>query len=409
LGLASLAWPAAAQTDSALTLSQALERATGFSGAEGTATANPRMVGPQEEALAAAALVDQARLRPNPEISLEVENVAGTGDYTGIRVAEYTLSAGLPIELGGKRRARINAAQAELNVADLRRQLAGADLGFMVRERYVVAVAANARIELAQGIYDRNRELLRIATALVDAGREPPLRSLRAQAEFAEAEAELKAAQAEALSARFALGAMWSQQGAPQVGTEFPDIQPPHELLADYSGLEPRLASAQHRAAEAAIGRERSLGVPDPTVSAGVRRFDETNDNAFLVGVTVPLPLWNRNSGNVAAAEARARAARAQEAVTLADYRQSVAEARADYLAAEARADTLETKSLPSAEEALRLAEIGYREGKFELIELLAAADARDATRRSLIDAREAQGRAAALLIRLAASDASAR
>ncbi len=344
MGLASLAWPLAAQTESALTLSQALDRATGSSGAEGAAGANPRLIGPQEEALAAAALVDQARLRPNPEISLEVENVAGTGDYTGLRVAEYTLSAGLPIELGGKRRARINAAQADLNVAELRRQLAGADLGFMVRERYVTAVAANARVELA------------------------PLRSLRAQAELAESEAELKAAQADALAARFALGAMWSQEPAPQVGTEFPDIQPPHELLAEYSGLETKLASAERRAAEAAIGRERSLGVPDPTVSAGVRRFDESDDNAFLVGVSIPLPLWNRNSGNVAAAEARARAAQAQERVVLADY----------------------------------------REGKFELIELLAAADARDAIRRSLIDAREAQGRSAALLIRLASTDANA-
>jgi cobalt-zinc-cadmium efflux system outer membrane protein len=65
-------------------------------------------------------------------------------------------------------------------------------------------------------------------------------------------------------------------------------------------------------------------------------------------------------------------------------------------------------KSLPHAEEALRLAEIGYREGKFELIELLSVADARDSIRRSLIDARETQGRSAALLFRLAAPDTNA-
>lgn len=380
----------------------------GLVGRKGDGNRQPRLIGPQEEALAAAALVDQARLWPNPEVSLEVENVAGTGDYTGIGVAEYTLSAGLPLELGGKRRARINAAQADLAVADVRTRLAQADVGYMVRERYVLAVAAQARVALAQSIYDRNRELLRIAAALVDAGREPPLRSLRAQAELAESEAELKAAQADALAARFALGAMWLADGAPQVLVEFPDIQPPHELLAEYSGLDTQLASAERRAAEAAIGRERSLGAPDTIISAGVRRFEESKDNAFLVGVSVPLPLWNRNSGNVAAAEARARAAQAHEAVALADYRQAVAQARADYLAAEAKAGTLEMKSLPHAEEALRLAEIGYREGKFELIELLSAADARDSIRRSLIDAREAQGRSAALLIRLAAPDTTA-
>ena len=171
----------------------------------------------------------------------------------------------------------------------------------------------------------------------------------------------------------------------------------------DYDGLEPRLAASERVAAEAAIGRERSLGIPDPTVSAGVRRFEESNDQAFVVGVSIPLPLRNRNQGNIAAAQAQARAAAAREAVATLDYRQAVAEARADYLAAEAKADTLEQGSLPHAEEALRLADIGYRNGKFALLEVLSAAEARDDIRRSLIDAREEQGKAAALLIRLAA------
>jgi cobalt-zinc-cadmium efflux system outer membrane protein len=144
-------------------------------------------------------------------------------------------------------------------------------------------------------------------------------------------------------------------------------------------------------------------------VSAGVRRFEESNEQALVVGVSIPFPIRDRNQGNIAAAQARVRSAAAREAVAQSDYRQSVAEARAQYLSAEAKADTLEAKSLPQAEEALRLAEFGYREGKFELIEVLSAGDARDGVRRSLIDAREAQGRAAALLIRLAANDATAR
>jgi cobalt-zinc-cadmium efflux system outer membrane protein len=254
-------------------------------------------------------------------------------------------------------------------------------------------------------VFDRSRELARVAQALVDAGREPALRALRAQSELAEAEAELKAAQAGALASRFTLGALWSQDPSPAPSGSFPDIEPPYELLSAYDGLEPRLAAAERQAAVAGIARERSLGRPDPTVSAGVRRFEESHDQALVVGVSIPLPLRDRNQGNVAAAHARARSAAAREAVAQSDYRQSVAEARAEYLAAEAKADTLEAKSLPQAEEALRLAELGYREGKFALIEVLSAGDARDGVRRTLIDAREGQGRSAALLIRLAAAD----
>lgn len=399
---------AAAQDAEALTLERALALAGAAPGATPD-TQNPRAMGPRADVETAEALVTQAGLRPNPELSLEAENVAGTGPYSGTQSSEYTLSAGLPIELGGKRGARLDAARADLTVARLREQLALADIGLMVRQRYVSAVAAQARVELAQGVFDRSRELARVAQALVDAGREPPLRALRARSELAEAEAELKAAQAGALASRFALGALWSQDPAPVPGTAFPEIAPPHELLAAYDGLETRLATAERAAAEAGVARERSLGRPDPTVSAGVRRFAESNDQALVVGISIPLPLRDRNQGNLAAAQARVRSAAAREAVAQLDYRQSVAEARAQYLAAEAKADTLEAQSLPQAEEALRLAQLGYREGKFELIEVLSAGDARDGIRRALIDAREAQGRAAALLIRLAATDAAPR
>jgi cobalt-zinc-cadmium efflux system outer membrane protein len=395
---------AAAQDAEALTL----ERALALAGASSNATAdpqNPRAMGPRADVETAEALVTQAGLRPNPEVSFEAENIAGTGPYSGAQSSEYTLSAGLPIELGGKRGARLDAARADLAVARLREKLAVADIGLMARQRYVSAVAAHARVALAQDVFDRSRELARVAQALVDAGREPPLRALRARSEVAEAEAELKAAQAGALASRFALGALWSQDPSPVPSGGFPKIEPPYALLSAYDGLEPRLAAAERQAAEAGIARERSLGRPDPTVSAGVRRFEESNDQALVVGVSIPLPLRDRNQGNVAAARSRARSAAAREAVAQSDYRQSVAEARAEYLAAEAKADTLETESLPQAEEALRLAELGYREGKFELIEVLSAGDARDGVRRALIDAREAQGRAAALLIRLAAAD----
>lgn len=400
LALTAYAAPVMGQPADTLTLERALE----LSGAatDSAAIDNPRIVGPREEVSAAEALVRQAGFRPNPAISLDVENIAGSGAFSGLQATEFTLAASLPLELAGKRGARVRAAQADVTVARLRGELSLAALQFAVRDRYVAAVAAQARVALATDIVTRNIELARIARVLVEVGREPPLRSLRAQSELAEAEAELKAAQAEALATRFALGALWTPESAPEVPTTFPLIAPPSGLLADYRGIELRLAAAERAALQADVARQRSLGVPDPVVSAGVRRFQERSDQAFLVGVAIPLPLRNRNQGNIAAAEARVRAAAARESIALADYRQDVAQARADFLGAEAKVKTLEAGSLPQAEEALRLAEIGYRNGKFALMEVLAAADARDAIRRSLIDAREVQARAAARLIRLA-------
>ncbi len=395
---ASTATPISAQD--IVTLDEALARA-GVGGVENTVSAeNPRVYGPQAEAEAARAAVDQARLRPNPELSFEAENIAGSGAFSGLRATEYTLAIGQQLELGGKRSARIESARRSADFAGLQSEFALSQLALNVRERYVAAVAAGQRLALAQEIVERNRELARIANVLVEVGREPPLRAMRAEATLAEAEAELQAAAADDRAARQALAALWvSGENTPFVAGAFPNLSPPLAPPVSDDALPLRIAGARTAFAQAEIARERSLGVPDPTLSAGVRRFEESNDQAFVVGISMPLPFRNRNQGNIAAAEAQYRATSANEAIAEADYRLEFERARTLYLAAETRVETLSSASLPQAEEALRLVEIGYRNGRFPLIEVLAAAEARDAIRENLIQAEESRGLLAARLI----------
>ena len=359
------------------------------------------MVGPRAEADAARSLVGQARLRPNPDF-VRVENIAGSGAFSGLRATEYTLAVGQRLELGNKRGTRVKLPGRKHSLQTFA-DLSDVELGYLVRERYVAAAAAASRVELARDVVERNEELARIAGLLVEVGREPPLRALRAEAALAEARRIASVSSGQSRGAP-ALASLWGVQDVPPVvPADFPDIRPPGVALAAARGLQLRVARAESRAAAADIDRERSLRVPDPVVSAGVRRFEESNDNAFLVGVSIPLPFSNRNQGNIAAAEARLRAANAREAVALADFEQSVTRARAQYLAAEARVETLSRTSLPQAEEALRLVRIGYRNGRFPLIEVLSAAEARDAIREALIAAQQDRGQAASELIRLAA------
>ena len=172
LTLAAIVTPVAAQERELLTLDEALGR-TGVVAEPANTELNPRIVGPRAEAEAAQALVGQARLRPNPEISLEVENIAGSGAFSGLSATEYTLAVGQRLELGGKRGTRVEAARAQAQLADLRADLAGAELGFLVRERYVAAAAAASRVELALDVVERNEELARIAGLLVEVAPAP--------------------------------------------------------------------------------------------------------------------------------------------------------------------------------------------------------------------------------------------
>ena len=144
---ATFAIPMPAFGQTTLTLDEALRLADVSEQSEtATVEQNPRLVGPRADADAARSLVGQAHLRPNPDISFEVENIAGSGAFSGLRATEYTLAVGQRIEIGGKRWARVDAAQAEAQLANLRADLADAELGFLVRERYCPPSAPMAQI-----------------------------------------------------------------------------------------------------------------------------------------------------------------------------------------------------------------------------------------------------------------------
>src|SRR3546814_7924235 len=93
--------------------------------------------GPAAEAATAA--VDAARagrtvagLRPNPVVQGQVENVIGAGPYRGVRSAESTVGFAIPIELGGKRGARVAVANAQLSRAEIQAAIIAADVRLQV-------------------------------------------------------------------------------------------------------------------------------------------------------------------------------------------------------------------------------------------------------------------------------------
>ncbi|WP_244601471.1 MULTISPECIES: TolC family protein [Rhodoplanes] len=358
----------------------------------------PAIVAAQAEVDAAGARLGQARLRPNPELNVEVENFAGGGPER----VETTVSINQRLDLGGRRRARVSAAQAALAAQELRLSIALADLARDVRISFATAVAASARLELAQANQGRAAELARIAEELVAAGREPPLRALRARTALAQSDAALRSAEAELAAARQSLGVLL---GGAVDSTELIDSGSlPIPAAVDPSEtLDVRLAEAERLAAETGVAQERAAGRLDPSVGVGVRHIAETGDKALVAGFSVPLPLFDRNRGNIAAARAGVRAAEARREAALAQAAATIANASTALAAADVRVRALESAAVPEAREALRLTELSYQAGRSSLLELLDAQEAFAAVQSELIEARLARATAAASLTRSAA------
>ncbi len=147
-----------------------------------------------------------AGLRPNPSVSVQTENVAGSGLYRGFDSAETTVGLSMPIELGGKRGARIGVANARTIRARLDAAIALADLRLRVTQAYIEAAASERRLAVAQEQSRIADEALRVAKDRVLVGATSPIDEQRAAVQQINARTGVERARREAEVARANLG-----------------------------------------------------------------------------------------------------------------------------------------------------------------------------------------------------------
>ena len=376
-----------------LTLAQALDEA---------AARSPAVVAAERDAAAAEARLRQAGYHNNPELSLEVENVAGTGELRGINRMEMTLAVNQRLDISGRRTARVEAARANLAVQRLRLSIARADLAQSIREQFARAIATRQRLDQAEDNLIWAKELARVAGVLVEAGREPPLRAIRARSALAQADAAHAAAAAEELAARSSLAALFGV-GTPVAKVSGPLIDARSGTIAPETSLEVRLADAERNVAQAELRQQRAERRLDPAVGLGVRHIRERGDVGLVGGISMPLRIFDRNQGNIGAAQQTVAAAEARRANALASITARARNAIATVEGAQRRVAALEKAAIPEAAEALRLTQRSYEEGRATLLELLDARNAFVASERDLTEARLALALAAAELARISA------
>lgn len=363
------------------TLAQALERAGATSPAIESGAAG---------VLAAQAARTVAGLRPNPELNIQTENIAGSGDYRGFRSAETTAQVTLPLELGGKRPARVALATAQQDRAQIEQAVIAADLRLAITQAYVTAVSAAERASVAQRQVAIAAEALRSAQVRVRAGRASPLEAQRAELAHLNAQATQEQAERLANVARANLGRLI---GAPVAGAldlrwfETLAVAGPVDRAAVSDMLTARAAALDVATADAQVRLAGAQRVPDLQLFAGPRRLSGSNDTAMLMGINIPLQIFD--NGGAAQAQARAERQRADATRRMTEIQldQAIASADAEVANAETAARIASGPALAAAQEAARIARIGYREGKFGQIDLIEAERALLDTRMAAIDA----------------------
>jgi len=321
----------------------------------------------------------QAGLKPNPEIGVDLENFAGDGLYQGADSLEATLRLQLLVERTGKREARIGVADAQGDQLDIELTLARLDVLASTTRHFIDVAETQAQFELTRRGLEYAEQTLLAAQRRVQAGAASSLETNRARIAVERANLALEHHEHELSVRRRHLAAQWGATEASFSEVRSELLQLP--VTPEYGEWLMRLRQSPHfarfdverRLREADVTLARSQAVADPTFSAGVRRLQQTHDTALIASLLVPLPVRDRNQGNIAEAlavrdrldrERRAAAVRSEAA--LYDLSQELKHARA-------QVESLRDTVIPQAREALGLTRRGYANGRYSQIDLLDA------------------------------------
>ena len=362
---AALAFPATAAFAEPITLEEAIAKAV---------EAAPSIRANEAAVAAARAGRVQAGVRPNPTVTVEGENLVGTGPYNVFGQAEITGTFNQTIERGGKRAARVAFADRDIGVAEASSRVTRLELVSAVQRAFLDVVITGYVVEIAETRLGVELEMQREALRRVRGYKDPLFVETSASARVTQAQLNLTEARAQQVGARNGLAAYWDGNGA--------DIEPEGEVMSgipaarQLAEADVALARAVAARASAAVALEQTRARQDYTVSGGARFLRGTNDAALVAGVTIPIGRFDRNQGNIARAQAeKLRIELTAEAERLERLRRLVSlGTEAD--SARERADAIVREVYPQTTKALQQVREGYARGGFSFRDMQDAANA---------------------------------
>ncbi|NWB24539.1 TolC family protein [Pseudomonas sp. D4002] len=341
---------------------------------------NPDMAAAQWEIDIAQGGRQQAGLIPNPVASWDAEDTRRNSRTTTVKLSQT-------LELGGKRGARIDVATRAQEAAALTLEQRRNGLRAEVIDGYYGALRAQERLDLAQRSLALAERGLVVANGRVTAGKTSPVEATRAQVQLSEIRLEFNRAQMGLSDAyrRLAASTGAASTDFQAVATQAqaaPALPSPTQLLGRLEQTaELRLAELQIVQGEAALGLEKAQRIPDLDVSIGSQYDASVRERVNVVGVSMPIPLFNRNQGNVLAASRRADQARDLRNAAELRLRTETRQALDLWQTANTEVRSFNQQILPAAQSAVDSATRGFEMGKFNFLDVLDA-------QRTLIAAR---------------------
>lgn len=321
----------------------------------------------------------QAGLRPNPELKFEVEEAGGGGDRRGFDGAETVFELSQLIEMGGKsvKRKRVASFEKELAEIDYADKLLA--IFSETSKAFVLVLKAQEKLQLSHELSRLSEESFKTVAKRVDAGKDSLVEKTRASVALATVKITHRQRQRDLEFSRKKLVSFWGQSEAlfDRVAGDLDRIEelPLLEDLLEQLKLNPEYArrEAEIKKSRAVLDLEKSKAIGDITIGAGFQRFNETDENAVIFGVSIPLMVSDRNQGGKLAAIYNLAKSREEQRAALLQLQNAFNHAYHELANSYSRATSLKTEVLPGALKMFNAATRAYQEGKVDYLNLLDA------------------------------------
>lgn len=330
-----------------------------------------------------------ARLRPRPGLTISAENLRLSGETPASRLQEYGISVAQPIELGNRKALRMEVAERTVSVSEarltevLRRQL------FDLKRTYYESVLARVLLDTEQENRDNFEGLVKFNTVrfeegYIAEGELLKVRLERTKFDFAVANAELGLRRAKIRLLEL-IGERDFDRALRVETSNRLQVPPVNLNLAQLKETalvnrpEIKVAEAELALAGVSIKLERSRAKGEVTPYVGYKRVGV--DNTVLAGVTVPLPIGNRNQSGIARSEAEQKVSETNLNLVRNRTLAEVETAYRAYETAREQVRAYEAGLLKQADESREIQLGAYQEGATELITLIEAQKTRTEVR----------------------------
>ncbi|MEP3826785.1 MAG: TolC family protein, partial [Lentilitoribacter sp.] len=253
--------------------------------------------------------IDQAAIGERPQISLMVEDALGTGEHSALKSMQSTLTYSWLLQQD-QIDSRVSAAKSQASAVKVEQKIKALDLSAIVAKQFVEILVKQERLILNQLAVSQAQEVVEAIAQRVNAGKSSNVEKRLAQAELVRRNLAVEDLEHELKASHYQLSSLWGKPQAElkltgnlMLKPETPSVESQLTKLKQIPQVQQFVN--EKRIAQSQMELARIEAKPQWQFTAGLRRYETTDDFGLVAGISIPWGSENRNAGTIAALRAK--------------------------------------------------------------------------------------------------------